>query len=132
MIFRKQEEEDYSLSMTPLIDMVFLLLIFFMVSTQLLDFSRRMDIQLPETKAGAADEKLMVFVLEITKERRIYLNGEEIRQEEIEPRVREANSQQPRKSAVIRADKGLPYGEVVEIMGMFQQVGIKDIGIVVK
>ena len=132
MIFRKREEEDYSLSMTPLIDMVFLLLIFFMVSTQFIDFSRRMDIQLPESKAGAVDEKTMVFVLEITKERKIYLNGEEIRQEEIEPKVREANSRQPRKSAVIRADKGLPYGEVVEIMGMFQQVGIKDIGIVVK
>lgn len=132
MIFRKREEEDYSLSMTPLIDVVFLLLIFFMVSTQLLDFSRRMDIQLPETKAGVADEKMMVFVLEITKERRIYLNGDEIREEEIGPRVREANSLQPRKSAVIRADRSLPYGEVVEIMGMFQEVGIKDIGIVVK
>ncbi len=51
MKFRKNEEEDFSLQLTPLIDVVFLLLIFFMVSTAFIDFTRRMDIELPEVKA---------------------------------------------------------------------------------
>ena len=45
-----KEEEDYSLQLTSLIDVVFLLLIFFMVSTTFVDFTRRLDIQLPEAK----------------------------------------------------------------------------------
>lgn len=45
-----KEEEDYSLQLTSLIDVVFLLLIFFMVSTTFVDFTRRLDIQLPESK----------------------------------------------------------------------------------
>jgi len=132
MIFKKREDEDYSLSMTPLIDVVFLLLIFFMVSTQFIDFSRRMDIQLPDSKSGAVDEKLMVFTVEITKEGQIFLNGEKTTLEKIESQIEAEQNRQFKKSAVIRADKSLPYGEVVEIMGIFQHQGIKDIGIVVK
>ena len=47
MHFRREQEENYSLELTPLIDVVFLLLIFFMVSTAFVDFPRRMDISLP-------------------------------------------------------------------------------------
>ncbi|MBI5748357.1 MAG: biopolymer transporter ExbD, partial [Nitrospinae bacterium] len=50
MQFRKREEEDYSIPLTSLIDVVFLLLIFFMVSTVFIDFSRKIDIELPESK----------------------------------------------------------------------------------
>ncbi|MFQ5717505.1 MAG: ExbD/TolR family protein, partial [Nitrospinales bacterium] len=57
MQFRKDgDEDDFRLEMTPLIDVVFLLLIFFMVSTAFVDFSRRMDISLPESKSSIPDE----------------------------------------------------------------------------
>jgi biopolymer transport protein ExbD len=132
MIFKKRETDDYSLSMTPLIDVVFLLLIFFMVSTQFIDFSRRMDIQLPDSKAGAVDEKILVLTVEMTKEGRMFLNGEETSLDRLESQIRADQTRHAKKSAVIRADKSLPYGEVVEVMGIFQHQGIKDIGIVVK
>ncbi|MDP6736362.1 MAG: biopolymer transporter ExbD, partial [Nitrospinaceae bacterium] len=50
MRFRNEEEENFSLDLTPLVDVVFLLLIFFMVSTVFVDFKRRIDISLPTSK----------------------------------------------------------------------------------
>ena len=66
--FNTLPEEDYSLSLTALIDVVFLLLIFFMVSTAFIDFTRRMDIRLPEAEAGATTgERTRQFLIEIGK-----------------------------------------------------------------
>ncbi|MDH5477397.1 MAG: biopolymer transporter ExbD, partial [Nitrospinota bacterium] len=76
MRFKRKTEDDYSLAMAPLIDVVFLLLIFFMVSTAFVDFTRRMDIELPETKGGAGAEREKVFQIEITKEKEMYLMGD--------------------------------------------------------
>ena len=53
----KREEDNFAMEMTPLIDVVFLLIIFFMVSTVFVDFSRRMDINLPSSKSSIIDEK---------------------------------------------------------------------------
>jgi len=65
MKFRRTDEEDYSLQLTPLIDVVFLLLIFFMVSTAFIDFTRKMDIELPESNLGATPEQVKVFEIEM-------------------------------------------------------------------
>ena len=88
MRFRKEEEDSFAFDMTPMIDVVFLLLIFFMVSTVFVDFSRKMDINLPTSKSSVIDER--------------------------------------------RADKSLPYGDVIQVMGLLQKKGIPDISVAVK
>ena len=75
MRFAPSSEEDYSLQLTSLIDVVFLLLIFFMVSTSFVDFTRRMDIQLPQSKKSAEVARAENFLLEIGVERKLTLNG---------------------------------------------------------
>ncbi|MEO2044100.1 MAG: biopolymer transporter ExbD, partial [Nitrospinaceae bacterium] len=55
MRFRKEEEDNFALDMTPMIDVIFLLIIFFMVSTVFVDFSRSMDINLPSSKSSVVD-----------------------------------------------------------------------------
>ncbi len=66
MRFRSDaEEDDYSLQLTPLIDVVFLLLIFFMVSTSFVDFTRRIDIELPEAKSGVEVVEKKPFLVEV-------------------------------------------------------------------
>ncbi|MGK7346746.1 MAG: ExbD/TolR family protein [Candidatus Nitrospinota bacterium M3_3B_026] len=129
MRFRKPEEEDYSLSLTPLIDVVFLLLIFFMVSTAFIDFTRRMDIELPESRAGAAAEKTRVYEIEMTKDGDIFLNGEAVVLEAL-PDILKADTGKAaaKSSVIIRADRRLDYGAVVEVMGICREAGILDIG----
>ena len=131
MRFRSETEENFSLDLTPLVDVVFLLLIFFMVSTVFIDFKRQMDISLPSSKSSAPSEVLEPVKVELTVDRQIFLNGEKISLEEFESALSRI-SPSKKKSAIIRADKNLPYGNVIKIMGMLQSAQILDIGVAVK
>jgi biopolymer transport protein ExbD len=132
MIFKKTEEEDYGLQLTPLIDVVFLLLIFFMVSTAFIDFTRRMDIQLPESKAADVAEKIKNFVIEMPEDKKIYLNGKETSEARLEKELIESSKDAKRVSVIIKADKRLPYGNVIKVMGIVKNAKIRDIGVAVK
>ncbi len=133
MLFRKEGEEDFSLDLTPMIDVVFLLLIFFMVSTSFIDFSRRMDISLPEAKASITVEKLKNYVIEIGLNKKIFLNGIEVGFNTLEKRLKEKDKELEMKKAVlIRADEKLDYGLVVKIMGIVNAAEITDLSIAVK
>ena len=88
MQFKKKDTEDFSFDLTPMIDVVFLLLIFFMVSTAFVDFTRRMDIELPESKASIAVEKIRNYIIEMGTDKKIYLNGEEVTIGELEEKLK--------------------------------------------
>ena len=131
MHFRSENEENFSLDLTPLVDVVFLLLIFFMVSTVFIDFKRQMDISLPSSKSSAPSEVLGPVMVELTIDRQVFLNGEKINLKEFELALSRILPSK-KKSAIIRADKNLPYGNVIKVMGMLQSAQILDIGIAVK
>ena len=131
MKFRSEGEENFSLDLTPLVDVVFLLLIFFMVSTVFIDFKRQVDISLPSSKSSAPSEVIEPVKVELTVDRQIFLNGEKISLEEFESALSRI-SPSKKKSAIIRADKNLPYGNVIKVMGMLQSAKILDIGVAVK
>jgi len=131
MRFRSESEENFSLDLTPLVDVVFLLLIFFMVSTVFVDFKRQVDISLPSSKSSVPSEVLEPVKVELTVDRQIFLNGEKINLEEFESALSKIPAIK-KKSAIIRADKNLPYGNVIKIMGMLQSARILDIGVAVK
>ena len=131
MRFRNESEENFSLDLTPLIDVVFLLLIFFMVSTVFVDFKRQMDISLPSSKSSVPSEALKPVKVELTVDKQIFLNGEKINLREFETALSKIDASK-KNTAVIRADKNLPYGDVIKIMGMLQSVQILDIAVAVK
>ena len=78
MRFRKDEEENFSFDMTPMIDVVFLLLIFFMVSTVFVDFNRQMDLTLPSSKSANLDENTKTLEIEMTADKQIFFNGKKV------------------------------------------------------
>ena len=131
MRFRSESEENFSLDLTPLVDVVFLLLIFFMVSTVFVEFKRQVDISLPPSKSSVPSEVLGPVKVELTIDRQIFLNGEKINLNEFESALSRI-SPSKKKSAIIRADKNLPYGNVIKVMGMLQSAQILDIGVAVK
>ena len=131
MHFRRGQEENYSLELTPLIDVVFLLLIFFMVSTVFVDFPKRMDINLPTSKAASDNEVVKNLEIEMTKDKRIYVRGRRTTLGRLERRL--VHLKKPREvKVIIRADRDIPYGEVVKVMGILQAAKITDISIAVK
>lgn len=129
MKFHKSGEEDFSLQIINLVDVVLVLLIFFMVTTSYVGFASRLDIQLPDAKTGAATGQNRAFTIEIGSDGKISFDGKESSKEEIEAALRQnANT---KSSVIIRADKRLFYGLAVEIMGICRATGISDIGLAV-
>jgi len=128
----KREEDNFVMEMTPLIDVVFLLIIFFMVSTVFVDFSRRMDINLPSSKSSIIDEKPKTLEIEMSKDKKIFLAGKPVTLLGLEQILRKLDEKGKKQTAIISADKVLPYGEVIQVMGLLQKAGIPDISVAVK
>lgn len=131
MRFRGGEEDNFNFDMTPMIDVVFLLLIFFMVSTVFVDFSRRMDIALPSSKTSVVDEVPDTIQIEMTADKQMFRNGKRTNNAELEQWL-EGTAQKTNRTAIIRADKSLPYGNVIEVMGILQGAKVLDISVAVK
>ena len=132
MRFRREEEDSFAFDMTPMIDVVFLLLIFFMVSTVFVDFSKKMDINLPTSKSSVLDESTKNLEVEMSKDKKIFLAGKPLTLLGLETTLAKMELGDKKPSAIIRADKALPYGDVIQVMGLLQKKGIPDISVAVK
>ena len=124
-------EESFGIDLTPLVDTVFLLLIFFMVSTHFIEFTKKLDIELPEAKGGTVAEEEMHFVVEMGLDGTILLNGESVTLPQLETHMK-ASRGVTRRSVVIKADRRLHYGNVIQVMGICKDSGVRDIGVAVK
>jgi biopolymer transport protein ExbD len=130
MRFLKKKEEDYSINLPSMTDIIFLLLIFFMVATVLKDSTRRLDVQLPEARTGQTTQPRQLTI-EMGADGTMSLNGELVTQEQLERQLQPAGVD-GQHSVIIKADKRLSYGKVIEIMGVCQAAGIADIAVAVK
>ena len=131
MRFRKDEEESFGMDMTPMIDVVFLLLIFFMVSTVFVDFNRQMDLALPTSKSSTVDETSKSLEIAMTADKQIFFDGKKVTLTRLENMLLGSAPDQ-KKTVIIRADKNLPYGDVIKLMGILQGAGVLDISVAVK
>ncbi len=132
MKFRRPQEETFAFELTPLIDVVFLLLIFFMVSTAFIEFSKRLDIELPQSKAAILEQQVKTYTVEIDVRGNIYLNGGRITVENLEETLKKTDEGPAIRSVLIKADKKVDYGRVVMVMGLIKAAGISEIGVAVK
>lgn len=114
--------------MTPLIDIVLLLLIFYIVTTAFID--RELQLQLPEADASAIPEEKTKYTIEINKEGVIALNGRQTTKEALDSTL--ASDFEKIKSVEIRADRFSFHGMVVEVLGIVKKNGIEAVGIAVK
>lgn len=131
MRFLKETDEEVGISLTSLIDVIFLLLIFFMVATTLIDPSKRLDIQLPEAKAASAEVKSIPVTIELGNRGDITLNGQVVEFGTLEARLKTLG-REGKKRAIVRADRRLDYGRVVAVLGICRATGFEDIGIAVR
>jgi biopolymer transport protein ExbD len=117
-----------TLSLTPLIDVVFLLLIFFLVTSEFEEEERRLDIVLPEaTSAVPMTGKPREIVVDIDSAGKIYLGGKETDLVNLESLLRTAVAENPtNQTAVIRADKSSTFQPVVSVMDVCNRTGISD------
>ncbi len=131
MARKGRSDEEVSLSMTPLLDVVLLLLIFYVVTTVFID--RQIELQLPESDASAIPEEKKKFTIEIGQaEHELALNGELITIAELDQTIELEAAADNIKAVEIRADKFVIHGRVVEVLGIVKKHGVEAVGIAVK
>jgi biopolymer transport protein ExbD len=115
------------INMGPLIDMVFLLLIFFVVTTS---FVKEAGIDVQRSTAATAEVKERGNVMiGLTAEGEVYMEGKRIDMRSIRPLVERALAEDPESAVVIVADKASETGDVVQVMDQCRLAGAKDVSL---
>jgi biopolymer transport protein ExbD len=117
-----------SLSITPLIDVVFLLLIFFLVSSRFSEEERELDLNLPSvTEALPATAQPDELVLNVDEQGRYFIDGAFRQVEQVEQILRRAKANNPlTQTVVIRADREANWEPVAIAIGLCKKVGINE------
>jgi biopolymer transport protein ExbD len=120
-------EGKVEINMGPLIDMVFLLLIFFVVTTS---FVKEAGIDVQKSTAATAEVKKRGNILiGISHEGDVYMEGKRIDTRSIRPLIERALAEDPDSGVVIVADKRSQTGAVVEVMDQCRLAGAKDVSL---
>ncbi|MGB7326286.1 MAG: biopolymer transporter ExbD [Rubripirellula sp.] len=124
----KRSSVASTLSLTPLIDVVFLLLIFFLVTSEFEDEERRLDIVLPSaTSAVPMTAKPREVVVDIDAEGAVYIGGKPTSIELLQSLLESAVANNPtNQTVVIRADRQATFQPVVNVMDVCNRAGISD------
>jgi biopolymer transport protein ExbD len=124
MQIRERKRKRPIINITSLIDVMFLLLIFFMVSTT---FAEQPGIKLKLPSASTAEpSKLERLTLTIDKGGRMFLNDVPVKEKTLRAELKAAASK-PDATLVLRADRDVPYGYVIRAMDISRQSGIRNI-----
>ncbi len=125
MEFSKKEKKRVSINITSLIDVLFLLLIFFIVSSTFLE-QPGMKLDLPES-SGREVVKMEGYAIYVTADERIYLNEEEVKLTDLEARLKEVADHIDKRGLILKGDEGVRYGLVVEVMDAARNAGIEKL-----
>ena len=127
MRFREDKKEAVRIDITSLIDVVFLLLIFFMVSTTFLD-RPGLKLALPNTKS-ATPSKVEKLVVTVTRDDRIFIGIEEMDFDILGERVKDYTSGSDDKNIRIRGDQKVNFGTVIRVMDICRLNGATGVTI---
>lgn len=114
-----------TIDITSLVDVVFLLLIFFMVTSTFLELpGMKLDLPTAKTGRGQSAKELTLF---LTKTGNILLDNESISIEELPQKLKISLKDRANKSLVLKGDKDVSYGRVVKVMDIAKEVGIQKL-----
>lgn len=128
MKFPHQNKKGASFDLTPLIDVVFLLLIFFMLTTTFVNLENRVKVNLPSGDFAAAESSENIIVT-ITENNTVYLNGKLIDPLKLTESVAAKIEEEPERTVILEADKNVLHGKVIRVMDLLKKGGAEKIAI---
>jgi len=116
------------INVTPLVDVMLVLLIIFMVTAPHLEQGVKVD--LPQVTVTSLPTETDELVITVNVKREIFLDNFKTTLDKLEPQIRETMKTRKGKDVFLRADKGVPYGFVVQVMAAVRKAGVPGIGMV--
>jgi biopolymer transport protein TolR len=116
------------INVTPLVDVMLVLLVIFILTAPLMTSAIRLD--LPQSEGAAPGAAPLAVVLVVDAQGRWFLNDQPIAENALREQLAQAARRNPLTELELRADASVPYGRVVEAMGLAQKAGLSRIGFV--
>jgi biopolymer transport protein TolR len=116
------------INMTPLIDVMLVLLVIFMITAPLMTSSLKLD--LPQTDAAQPSDTPQFIAVALDRDGQYFFGDEKVDADTFATRVAAAAKRNPQTEVQLRADRSVPYGRVAELIGVVQKAGLSKIGFV--
>jgi biopolymer transport protein ExbD len=133
MPLKVQHDEQPQLNLTPMIDVLFLLIIFFMVATTFGDLERNMELQVPEVaEAGDSVRPAKPLVINVFADGTYDLDAQPVTLDELKSRLIDARSRTGSPTVVIRGDATCAFQNVASALAACKAASISELGITVR
>jgi biopolymer transport protein TolR len=116
------------INVTPMVDVMLVLLIIFMVSAPMMNTG--VDVDLPAAQAPQVQLDEEKLLLTVTKDQKVYLGRDEIAFEKLEASLLANERMQREKELYMQADEAVPYGFVAKVIALVKKAGISKLGLV--
>jgi biopolymer transport protein TolR len=115
------------INVTPLVDVMLVLLIIFMVTAPLL--TAGVPVNLPKSKAGALKQEQKPVTISVERSGQVFIGEDEVPPEALEDRLAAIAANEP-PQVYLRADRGLDYGAVMQVLGELNRAGLNKVALV--
>ncbi len=133
MPLKTHHDEQPALNLTPMIDVVFLLIIFFMVGTKFSELERNIDLQVPEVSdRGALTDGPQRRLINVYRDGEITLDQRTVTLQELTNRLQTAHRQYSDLGVIVRGDAASPFQNVAGVLNACKQAGVSEMAISVK
>ena len=116
------------INVTPMVDVMLVLLIIFMVSAPML--TTGVEVDLPSARAPAMEMDQEKLLLTITADQKVYVGETEVPYDNLENALTTNARIQREKELYVQADEGVPYGFVVKVLALVRRAGVEQLGLV--
>ena len=123
----RAEEEDAAIDMTPMLDIVFIMLIFFIVTTVFVK-DAGIDVNKPEASQAYLPKNANIFIA-ITPDGDVWLDKREVKVETVRANIERLLAEQPTDIVIIQADQEAEHGVVIKVMDQVKAAGIDRISV---
>ena len=118
-------ELNSEINVTPMVDVMLVLLIIFMITAPLLNTG--VDLELPQVAAQNIEDPEGKLVLSINKDNKIFLGGTQVTWQDLEAKLKANERVQKESQLYVEADNSLPYGSVITAMAVAKNAGVAKV-----
>jgi biopolymer transport protein ExbD len=130
---RDEDRQEPGIQLAPLVDIVFLLLVFFLVATTYLDEEKDLALVLPRTSAGEeSGPRLDRLLVNVRSDGTVLLGEREIDREDLYRELVEARRANPAVPVILRGDRSASHGQIVGVLSICRRARIRNVAVAVE